>query len=144
VRLRSFCGEAYNNNNNNNPCSRTAGRSKRSVPTLRQECVDQKPSHFTFHREEILDNDGRITKEELALLMRSFDPPPTDEQLTAILDMVDTDHNGTIEFEEFLVLMNSQGEGAQSIDDEIMEAFKEFDENGDGHTPSRDRIFDAP
>jgi hypothetical protein len=64
--------------------------------------------------------------------MGSFEPRPTDEQLTEMMDTIDIDHNGTIEFEEFLVLMNAQGQGVQSIDDEIMQAFQEFDENGDG------------
>ncbi|KAG8783824.1 hypothetical protein FRC15_004478 [Serendipita sp. 397] len=74
------------------------------------------------------DGDGRITTEELGAAMRSLGLKPSDKELDFMVKQVDVDGNGTIDFNEFLVLM------AQKIKDgEILQAFKVFDENGDGY-----------
>lgn len=48
---------------------------------------------------------GCITVEELATVIRSLDQNPTEEELQDMLNEVDADGNGTIEFVEFLNLM---------------------------------------
>lgn len=48
---------------------------------------------------------GCITVEELATVIRSLDQNPTEEELQDMINEVDTDGNGTIEFVEFLNLM---------------------------------------
>ncbi|PIA45098.1 hypothetical protein AQUCO_01700557v1 [Aquilegia coerulea] len=51
------------------------------------------------------DGDGCITIDELATVIRSLDQNPTEEELLDMINEVDVDGNGTIEFEEFLNLM---------------------------------------
>ncbi|KAK2986049.1 hypothetical protein RJ640_011490, partial [Escallonia rubra] len=48
---------------------------------------------------------GCITVEELATVIRSLDQNPTEEELHGMINEVDADGNGTIEFVEFLNLM---------------------------------------
>ena len=48
---------------------------------------------------------GSITIEELANAIRSLDQNPTQEELQTMINEVDVDGNGTIEFGEFLNLM---------------------------------------
>lgn len=48
---------------------------------------------------------GCITVEELATVIRSLDQNPTQEELNDMINEVDADGNGTIEFDEFLNLM---------------------------------------
>jgi calcium-binding protein CML len=48
---------------------------------------------------------GCITIEELATVIRSLDQNPTEEELQDMINEVDADGNGTIEFAEFLNLM---------------------------------------
>lgn len=48
---------------------------------------------------------GCITVEELATVIRSLDQNPTEEELQDMINEVDADGNGTIEFVEFLNLM---------------------------------------
>jgi len=43
--------------------------------------------------------------EELATVIRSLDQNPTEEELQDMINEVDSDGNGTIEFVEFLTLM---------------------------------------
>ena len=63
--------------------------------------------------------------------MRSLGQDPTEAQLQDMIDEVDADGNGMIEFPEFLTMMarkmrdNSEGE--------FKEAFKVFDKDGDGY-----------
>jgi len=49
-----------------------------------------------------------------------------------MINEVDEDGNGTIEFDEFLVMMAKKVKDNESSDD-IKEAFKVFDRDGDGY-----------
>ncbi len=48
---------------------------------------------------------GCITLEELAIAIKSLDQNPSEEELQSMMNEVDVDGNGTIEFGEFLNLM---------------------------------------
>ena len=75
--------------------------------------------------------DGSISEVELGEIMKSLGQKPTLQELRDMIHEVDTDNNGTIDFKEFLVLMERQV-GSGDKDTEYMEAFKLFDKNGDG------------
>lgn len=48
---------------------------------------------------------GTITMEELAAVIQSLDEHPTREEVQEMLQEVDSDSNGTVDFQEFLNIM---------------------------------------
>ncbi|XP_065827890.1 calmodulin-like [Oscarella lobularis] len=74
-------------------------------------------------------NDGNITTEELKTVLKALGHYPNEAELEAMVEEVDADGNGTIEFEEFLVMMSKQ----MASDDYIRAAFDAMDRNGDGY-----------
>ena len=77
------------------------------------------------------DGDGTITTKELGTVMRSLGQNPTEAELQDMINEVDADGNGTIDFPEFLNLMARKMKDTDS-EEEILEAFKVFDKDGNG------------
>src|SRR3954449_12167878 len=75
------------------------------------------------------DGDGTITSKELGTVMRSLGQNPTEAELQDMINEVDADGNGTIDFPEFLTMMAKKMQD-QDTEDEIREAFKVFDKDG--------------
>ncbi|KAM0037963.1 putative EF-hand domain-containing protein [Helianthus debilis subsp. tardiflorus] len=75
--------------------------------------------------------DGYITTKELGTVMRSLGQNPTEAELLDMINEVDADGNGTIDFPEFLGLMAKKMKDNDS-EEELKEAFKVFDKNQDG------------
>ena len=63
--------------------------------------------------------------------MRSLGQTPTEAELHDMINEVDADGSGTIDFAEFLSLMSKKMKDADS-EEELMEAFKVFDKDGNG------------
>lgn len=63
--------------------------------------------------------------------MRSLGQNPTEKSLKQMINEVDADGSGTIDFAEFLTLM-ARKMRAQDAKSEILEAFKVFDKDGSG------------
>lgn len=63
--------------------------------------------------------------------MRSLGQKPTEADLQAMIDDVDADQNGTIDFPEFLTMMSRQLNHAET-EEQLKEAFKVFDKDGNG------------
>lgn len=78
-----------------------------------------------------LDGDGTITTKELGTVMRSLGQNPTEAELQDMINEVDADGNGTIDFPEFLTMMARKMRDTDS-EEEIREAFKVFDKDGNG------------
>jgi calmodulin len=77
------------------------------------------------------DKDGAITTKELGDVMRALGANPNPSQLAEMINQVDKDGSGKIEFNPFLEIF------AEIIKDpnaekNIMEAFKIFDKDGSG------------
>ena len=81
------------------------------------------------------DGDGTITAKELGAVMRLLGYNPSDADLADVISDVDLDRNGTIEFGEFLAMMARNMKEADQ-EEEIREAFRVFDLNGDGYISS--------
>ena len=77
------------------------------------------------------DGDGTITTHELGTVMRSLGQNPTEAELQDMINEVDADGNGTIDFPEFLTMMARKMRDTDS-EEEIREAFKVFDKDGNG------------
>ncbi|KAL4874478.1 hypothetical protein BJY04DRAFT_203850 [Aspergillus karnatakaensis] len=77
------------------------------------------------------DGTGDITATELGEVMRSLGQNPTDTELQDIIDELDVDRTGTIDFDEFLVMMSRKVKDSDP-EAELREAFAVFDKDKSG------------
>ncbi|KAL4237342.1 hypothetical protein ACF0H5_002060 [Mactra antiquata] len=77
------------------------------------------------------DGDGTITTKELGTVMRSLGQNPTEAELQDMINEVDADGNGTIDFPEFLTMMSKKMKDCDTEAD-LQEAFRVFDKDGNG------------
>ena len=77
------------------------------------------------------DGDGTITVKELGTVMRSLGQNPTEAELQDMINEVDVDGNGCIDFPEFLSLMARKMRDTDT-EEELVDAFKVFDRDGNG------------
>ena len=75
--------------------------------------------------------DGCINVVELGTVMRQIGQNPTDTELRDMINEVDVDGNGTLEFDEFCNLMSRQMKDTNQ-ESELEERFKLFDKDGNG------------
>ena len=75
--------------------------------------------------------DGAITIRELGAAMMSMGQSPTEEELQEMIDEVDANGNGTIEFSEFINKMAGKMAYSPSEKD-TYDAFRVFDKDGNG------------
>ena len=69
--------------------------------------INNSPIFFFFFWKLDKDGDGTITTKELGTVMRSLGQNPTEAELADMINEVDADGNGTIDFPEFLTMMVS-------------------------------------
>uniref|UniRef100_A0A915L024 Uncharacterized protein n=1 Tax=Romanomermis culicivorax TaxID=13658 RepID=A0A915L024_ROMCU len=80
-----------------------------------------------------VDKNDKISTSELKNVMHAIGLDITDEEVTAMMKIADTDASGYIDFEEFLEVVRKSCAYDRPLDDqEIKSAFKTFDTNGDG------------
>jgi calmodulin len=72
--------------------------------------------------------------------MRSLGQNPTEAELQDMINEVDADGNGQIDFPEFLTMMARKMKDTDS-EEEIREAFKVFDKDGDGMISAAELTF---
>ena len=77
------------------------------------------------------DRDGFITIKELGEIMKNLGQTPTDAELQDMINEVDIDGNGNIDFKEFLGLMARKMRDTDT-EEELIEAFKVFDRDSNG------------
>lgn len=77
------------------------------------------------------DKDGTITAKELLNVMRSLNQEPTEQELNEMINEVDVDGNGRIDFEEFVSLMNRRSKETDT-EEEVINAFRVFDKDANG------------
>ena len=95
-------------------------------------CDTQQPRFERFRALTlILPSSGTITTKELGTVMRSLGQNPTEAELQDMINEVDADGNGTIDFPEFLSLMARKMKDTDT-EEELVEAFKVFDRDGNG------------
>ncbi|KAJ1645557.1 hypothetical protein LPJ64_002847 [Coemansia asiatica] len=77
------------------------------------------------------DGNGSISKEELESAMKTILGDKVEINAEELIKAVDKDGDGEIDFVEFTTLM-AQYYNTSSEEEELREAFKVFDKNGDG------------
>lgn len=77
------------------------------------------------------DQDGYITIQELAEIMRNLGDPPTEENIQDMISEVDIDGSGNINFQEFISLMARRMRDGD-LEEELKLVFKLFDRDGNG------------
>ncbi|XP_031628406.1 calmodulin-A-like isoform X4 [Contarinia nasturtii] len=92
-----------------------------------EQVAEFKEAFMLFDKDE----DGTITMAELGVVMRSLGQRPSENELRNMVNEVDINGNGTIEFNEFLLMMSKKMKVAEG-EDELKEAFRVFDKNNDG------------
>jgi calmodulin len=82
----------------------------------------------------MLDGDGAITPKDLGDVMRSLGRNPTEAELQDMINDVDVDGDGNVDFSEFLTMVvNDTRDPDTESDEEFIEAFKIFDEDCNGY-----------
>jgi len=76
------------------------------------------------------DEDGRITTKELGTVLRSLGQNPTDIELQDLINQVDYNRNGVIEFDDFVDLM-MRDYAHINHETDICNAFRQFNPNDD-------------
>ena len=92
-----------------------------------EQMAEFKEIFFLFDK----DSEGTITTKELGTLMRSLDQNPTEAELQDMINEVDADGNGTLDFHEFLSLMTMKMKD-HDTEEELKEAFRVFNPDGTG------------
>merc|ERR1712234_32265 len=69
---------------------------------------------------------------EVGQIMRSIGQNPSEAEIQDMVNTVDKDGTGNIDFPEFLLMMTLK-HNVENAEDEIREAFKVFDGDGNGY-----------
>ena len=67
--------------------------------------------------------DGFISAKELGVLMRTLGRNPTEDEIMNIMNEIDVDHNGKLDFSEFTIMMKDKLSG-EDMEQEIKQAFR--------------------
>ncbi|KAI4324870.1 hypothetical protein MLD38_030316 [Melastoma candidum] len=80
-------------------------------------------------------NDGSLTQLELGSLLRSLGLMPSPDQLDDLIQRVDRNSNGLVEFSEFVGLVEPDLVPAKCpyTEDQLRQIFKMFDRDGNGY-----------
>ncbi|KAF7112752.1 hypothetical protein RHSIM_RhsimUnG0195700 [Rhododendron simsii] len=76
--------------------------------------------------------DQKITREELNGSLENMGIFISDQDLTQMIERVDENGDGCVDYEEFGALYNSIMDGRDEGEEDVREAFDVFDKNGDG------------
>jgi len=85
------------------------------------------------------DGSGDIDCDELESVLTTLGQKPTKKEVEDMIAVVDADDSGTIDWKEFLYLMNKKY-GDESVDNQYQTAFKMFDKEGKGEVLTSDFV----
>jgi len=76
-------------------------------------------------------HDGSVDSSQVSSIMKSIGQNPSEAEIQDMVNQVDKDGTGSIDFPEFLMMMSIKSE-SENAEDEIREAFTVFDGDGNG------------
>lgn len=77
------------------------------------------------------DGSGAISIDELKEVMKKLGNDTSQSDLQSMVNEIDKNGDGEIDFNEFIILMSNKFEDS-NLEDEIRQAFRSFDQDGDG------------
>ncbi|KAI0220156.1 Calmodulin [Lamellibrachia satsuma] len=78
--------------------------------------------------------DGAITTHQLGLALRAMGQNPSEGEIQTLASSAELSENGTINLEEYMRVLGSRGLKSESeMEEELEEALKVFDKEGDGY-----------
>lgn len=104
-----------------------------------EEQLDELKEAFAVYD---MNRDGSITTRELGTVMRQLGQNPTEAEILEMIKEVDKNNSGTITFEEFTMLMSGKMKNVDTEDD-IRDAFRVFDVNGNGFISAQELLHVA-
>merc|ERR1711915_1025997 len=75
--------------------------------------------------------DGSVDSSQVSSIMKAIGQNPSEAEIQDMVNQVDKDGTGSIDFPEFLLMMSLRVD-AENAEDEIREAFQVFDGDGNG------------
>lgn len=96
------------------------------------EDIEMYEESFSFFDK---DGDGMISSEEFKLILNSLGLNPTQSELTDLINEIDTNKDGKIDFTEFRTKLSFINK-TLSKDDQFLQAFRMFDKDGNGYISS--------
>uniref|UniRef100_A0A8C9KMY7 EF-hand calcium-binding domain-containing protein 11 n=1 Tax=Panthera tigris altaica TaxID=74533 RepID=A0A8C9KMY7_PANTA len=98
-------------------------------PDLTEEQVAELKEAFSLFDK---DGGGAVRTRKFGTVVRSLGQNPTEDELQDMINKVDADNDGTIEFPEFLTMTARKMKESDSKE-EIQKAFRVFDKDINGH-----------
>jgi len=116
----------------------TDEKAKQIVDSLTDEQIEEFREAFQLFDK---DSNGTISTKELGMVMRSLGQNPTEAELMDMINEVDTDGSGAVDFPEFLNMMARKLESEDRSEEEVREAFRVFDVERRGQIPVSELRF---
>ena len=89
-----------------------------------------------------VDKDGVISEGELGNVMRQLGENPTEAEIKELIAEADTEKDGTIGLDEFMVLMGKKLKNTKEKEiDDIKRVFRLFDRDGNGRISAKEFRF---
>lgn len=104
------------------------GGGKKNSPELTEEQKQEIREAFDLFD---TDGSGTIDAKELKVAMRALGFEPKKEEIRKMISEIDRDGSGTVDFSEFLEMMTVKM-GERDSEDEILKAFRLFDDDETG------------
>ncbi|KAL6291827.1 hypothetical protein ACE6H2_009337 [Prunus campanulata] len=114
--------------------TRTSGSQSKGYKTEEEQMAELREIFRSFDGNK----DDSLTQVELGSLLRSLGVKPSHHQLQAVIRKVDTNHNGLVEFSEFVALVKPdlnlvQPQACSYSQDQLRNMFRMFDRDGNGY-----------
>ncbi|XP_021344883.1 neo-calmodulin-like, partial [Mizuhopecten yessoensis] len=79
------------------------------------------------------DHDGIISTQKLGAVLRALGHNPTEIEMQEMIDEIDSEDTGSVDFESFLDVVMSRDIDDEDHERALREAFKMFDRDGNGY-----------